>query len=269
MRFYNFKSFHNDVIYIEWADFGIGDLCNRKETDLLLCLGHDLWWYDKAEYIYITKGAEEAEKAKIVENAENMLDLILDSYDPQKIKSENIDNIYINKVSNIDISLPNIYIRYFLTSKTMEIIHILARMYFTDIWHIIKLRIHDIDSILKHKKEKPKLAKKIKLQNLYVYSDGWTIANSNEMDWAEFTEIISTYPTEVQQSKLFWKIKNAEIVNLVCTHGIMFQDWANLENIYIYDSRRQYYKNQKDPRYESLEVVKVMVDIYCAKLHIM
>ena len=88
------------------------------------------------------------------------------------------------------------------------------------------------------------------------------------MAW-ENLEVISGYPTEVQQSKLFRGVKNGFVEWLVCTHGIIFQDRANLGDIYIYDSRRWYYKNMKDPRYETLEVVKIMADIYGCQLHIM
>lgn len=180
-------------------------------------------------------------------------------YDDQK--SEYSDNIYNSQNTNLTIAK-------FLSEKTIEIIHILTRQYFTDIGNVIKLYIHDIESIIKHK---PLTKKKSKWsQKLYIYSDSWSIRNSSEIDWLfEAIDIISSYPTTVQQSKLFWKIKSWVSEWLVCTHGIIFQDWNKLSDIYIYDSRRRYYKNQKDPRYETLEVIKVMADIYGANLHVL
>ncbi len=173
-------------------------------------------------------------------------------------KSEYIDDI--NNSENITLHTIN-----FLSKKTINVIHILSRMYFTDIWNVIKLYIHDLENIIKYK---PLSKKKKSVQELYIYSDGRSIKNSSNIVWPNI-DLISSYPTTVQQSKLFWKIKNWVSNGIVCTHGIIFQDWDNLTDIYIYDSRRQYYKSQKDPRYETLEVVKVMADIYNAKLHIM
>lgn len=277
MRFYNFKSFYNNIIYICWAKFSAGDLCSRKENDLLLCLGDELWWYKSEEYIY-TESTKDEKDNKIKwqpTDINNILDLIVDTYNPDQIalqskeRSEYINNINKNNEEDqvsYKWGLPVIYIKDFLTSKTMQVIHILARMYFTDIGHIIKLWIHDIDSIIKHKKDKKNKNKAS--QRLYIYSDLRSITNGDSVIW-ENLEIISSYPTEVQQSKLFRGVKNGFVEWLVCTHGIIFQDWANLGDIYIYDSRRWYYKNMKDPRYETLEVVKIMADIYGSQLHIM
>lgn len=278
MRFYNFKSFYNNIIYICWANFSAGDLCIRKESDLLLCLGDGLWWYKPEEYIYMAEKAKIAKEAKGDESFDkvnNILDLIVDTYNPEQIalqskeRSEYVTNINKNNEEaqmSDKWERPVIYIKDFLTSKTMQVIHILARMYFTDIGHIIKLWIHDIDSIIKHKKDKKNKNKAS--QKLYIYSDLWSITNGDSVIW-ENLEIISGYPTEVQQSKLFRGVKNGFVEWLVCTHGIIFQDRTNLGDIYIYDSRRWYYKNMKDPRYETLEVVKVMANIYCSQLHIM
>jgi hypothetical protein len=61
----------------------------------------------------------------------------------------------------------------------MQVIHVLARMYFTDIGRIIKLWIHDIDSIIKHKKDKKNKNKAS--QKLYIYSDLWSITNGDSV----------------------------------------------------------------------------------------
>ncbi len=150
----------------------------------------------------------------------------------------------------------------FITKKTLWIVHIMVQKYLTTYTNVIKLFVPDFDIsyIIKNIISK---TKKID-QFLYLYPDLWTIMNVFDdwfFDWNK-NILLSSMMTKKQKIIAWWKIKNWLISNIFSTHGEMFQDWKNLKQIKIEDKYKRYYKNQKDPRYNTNSVIDVFKKNY-------
>lgn len=74
--------------------------------------------------------------------------------------------------------------------------------------------------------------------------------------------------THQQKIHTYRKIKYGILDTLICTHSQIFQDWKSLHQILIIDPHKRYYKNTHSPKYDTMQVVKHMADLYHADLQI-
>ncbi len=139
----------------------------------------------------------------------------------------------------------------------------MVKQYFTTYKNVIKLFLPElnIEKLLKYKITKSEKSS----QSLIIFPDLRTAYNN--IDNNIKNNIFYSWKTTISKLKLFWWIKKWKIKELYCTHSQIFQDRNNLKNITIYYPHRWYYKNQKDPRYNTKEIVKKLAEIHWAKLN--
>lgn len=235
MRFYNWSDYHKQLIYIS-------DAFSDSKASESIFSGSGKWWKVIAGDLFL------------------LWDIYIlclwDEIWPELDQSE-----YIYNISNIKVE----YICNLISSKTMQIVHWMVRYYFTSYRNVLALYVPDIYIWLKYKPTKTPKIKKWVEQCLSVYGDIWSIENiflESSVDM-NISKVIKSTLTHVQQAKLFWDVKLWVLQNVICTHGNIWQDWLNLQNIYIYDERKRYYKSQQDPRYQTPVVVDKMREVYC------
>lgn len=100
-----------------------------------------------------------------------------------------------------------------------------------------------------------------KKQNLFVFPDLWTLFCFEEKTKFKHT-ILNPWWTNLYKIKMFSDIKSDKVKNIFTTHSWVFQDWKNLSSIFVFDPYKWYYKNQQNPRYNLLDIVKQIKFFY-------
>lgn len=103
-----------------------------------------------------------------------------------------------------------------------------------------------------------------KWQNLLVFPNFWSINCFLENVKFKYN-LINTSSSNLQKLKNFLWVKTWKIKNVITTHAWVFQDWNNLNSIFVFYPYKWYYKNQQNPRYYLPEVVKQIKFFYDAK----
>jgi len=103
-----------------------------------------------------------------------------------------------------------------------------------------------------------------KWQNLFIFPDLWSLTIFLESINFNY-QVVSVSATKKQRIKNFFDIKLWKIKNIITTHGWIFQDWKNLQTIFVFDPYKWYYKNQQNPRYYLPDVVKQIKFFYNVK----
>ncbi len=101
-------------------------------------------------------------------------------------------------------------------------------------------------------------------QNLFVFPDLWSISVFQENIDFNHT-ILNISWTNLSRTRHFFNIKSWKEKNIITTHAWVFQDWHNLDSIFVFDPYKWYYKNQQNPRYYLPDVVKQIKFFYQAK----
>ncbi len=97
-------------------------------------------------------------------------------------------------------------------------------------------------------------------QNLIVFPDDWSLFNFYEK--YKIWEVLDINSTSLTRYKMFLKVKMGKVKTLITTHGGVFQDWKNLEKIFVFYPYKWYYKNQQNPRYYLPELSKQIKFFY-------
>ncbi len=174
-----------------------------------------------------------------------------------------------------------IYIKWFLSKNTLEIVHFMVYQYFStykkilnlfmdlEIWNLLRYRIEKTkktsykEAIIDYPKSKLEFTDKKKdWQILIVFSDLLTLKNYCELE----LDILHGSSTQAIKNKIFWKIKSWDTWIFLCTYSQIFKDYQNLKEIIMIDSHKRYYKSQQDPRYLTNTVLEKMSEIYWARL---
>lgn len=85
-------------------------------------------------------------------------------------------------------------------------------------------------------------------------------------DLAQDIAILHGQSTDKQKRDAFWALKAGKKDLLVCTPSQIFQDRYDLESIILVDQHKRRYKNQQDPRYDAVTVVKYRAEKLWASL---
>lgn len=173
----------------------------------------------------------------------------------------------------------------FLSKEIIDIIHHIVKNNFSLYRLVIPMFLPDeIRNLLKRASKKINksvefidysnysnswIIKKCIGQQLIIYPDMWSIYNQFDNNYLLFdwVESLNSKSTNIQKWKTFWNIKNWITNTLVCTHSQIFQDWLNLEKIIIYSPHQRYYKNQKDPRYSTIDILNLFKEIYNCEIY--
>lgn len=193
------------------------------------------------------------------------------------------EDLIIDEIS-LDTSI-SIDFKSLLSKNSIDIIHNIVKESFSLYRLVVPMFIpDDIRSILKRASKKVNksvenidylnyinswIVKKNQWQQLIIFPDLWSIYNQLDNNYLSFdwVEILNSKSTNVQKWKTFWNIKNWITNSLVCTHSQIFQDWLNLWKIIIFSPHQRYYKNQKDPRYSTVDLLKKFEEIYNCELY--
>ena len=119
-------------------------------------------------------------------------------------------------------------------------------------WKSKKLKISDISLPFNDTK-----------QNLVIIPDN----RSRENQLSDFFSqdfVTQLYSTDTQNRKdqNWWEIKKSKVWIIVSTQSEVFQPFNNLWTIVLIDGYKRYYHNQQDPRYDILEVVKKIQELW-------
>lgn len=172
----------------------------------------------------------------------------------------------------------------FLSKTTLELVHRMVQHRYSTYKNVLKLRIPDEITPLLTKKPKrvvkPEFQKVvydettfqltqepglIAGQQLIVFPDLRTMSTSSlsaHFLKADGTIVLHGGSTTLQKTKAFRAVKHGLAHTLVCTYSQIFQDRKSLMHIVLVDPHKRYYKNQQDPRYDTVEVVKKMEQAY-------
>lgn len=198
------------------------------------------------------------------------------------------ESLYIKFWMELSIK-PQVVVKNFLSTKTMEFIHYMVYQNYTSYKNVIELFFdyESADKLLKlevSKKKIPEYAdiqidynfskillsnKKYDWQQLIVFPDLWTMTNYWIENWKLTIEdwvVLHGHATDKQKNIVFWWIKSWKISTLFCTYSQIFQDWKDLKKIIIIDAHKWYYKSQQDPRYYVPSVLNKFADLYWANI---
>lgn len=100
-----------------------------------------------------------------------------------------------------------------------------------------------------------------KWQNLFVFPDLRSINSFTQKIDFKY-HVYSSNSTNLSKLKDFVDIKTWKIKNVITTHSGVFQDRKNLQNIFIFDPYKWYYKNQQSPRYCMPDLAKQVSFFY-------
>ncbi|MEF2175216.1 MAG: hypothetical protein V3575_01985 [Candidatus Absconditabacteria bacterium] len=172
----------------------------------------------------------------------------------------------------------------FLSKNVVDIIHNIVKQNFSLYRLVIPMFLSDeIRNLLKRASKKlnknvefidysnfrnSRTIKKQTGQQLVLFPDLWSVYNEidNEYMSLDGVEMLNSKSTNIQKGKTFWNIKSGVTNTLICTHSQIFQDWLNLSKIIIYSPHQRYYKNQKDPRYSTSDILLLYEECYKAEV---
>lgn len=192
------------------------------------------------------------------------------------------NNIPFKELYTVTLKLENIslevYIKNLFSENTVEFLNNIVHNCYTTYKKVIPLFIPDIEALLKKyikKQEVPYFSGlksyddvywfsefTSKWQQLVVFPDLWLFYNTVSYNVIREVQILHWYSTNVQRSNMFWKIKKWKISNIFVTYSKIFQDWKDLRKIVVFSPHRRYYKNQQDPRYDTVELLEILAKIY-------
>ncbi len=203
--------------------------------------------FDKICYLTLNNKKTKLSPWDLIKDGDSFFIILWNS-----VEYKSLYNKFIYKLQKIEILE-----KHFLYPQTLKLIHRMCKTRFTSYKKIFNLFLptFEVDKILKYKKNKKK---KINPQELFLFPDLWTAYN---ILW-NLNNLYSSHNTIIQKIKLFRDIKSWKSIKLFCTHSNIFQDWVNLKKITVYYPHKRYYKNQQDPRYHTIEVIKKMKEIY-------
>lgn len=130
--------------------------------------------------------------------------------------------------------------------------------------------IHPISLSLEEREVKGEIKISQNWQTLLVFPDLRTLINLTDPDFRE-DELVDTLlssNTQNQKDKSRRNIKNWNTQVILATHSEIFQNYKNLQKIFIVQPHKRYYSNQQDPRYKTLEVVQKLAKIWNCELQI-
>ena len=191
---------------------------------------------------------------------------------------------------------PQLLVVGFLSTRAIQLIHWMVYTYYTSYKSIVPLWVDDVEYLLKKspttiipqdltddiKITPTKSTKKLPVSQsdslilqdhklvhsgslvpwsqLIVVPDVWTIHNI-------ITRPPSLYPiatsasTALQWSKLRQWAQSGQLSTLIATPSQIFWDWKDIQQILIVDHHKRYYKNQQNPRYDTVEVCEKIAHV--------
>lgn len=193
-------------------------------------------------------------------------------------------DLYQNYV--IDINEIKIVKKWLLSKNSMKLIFYIISTYFSLYKNVIPLYIPLSNDIWKFMQSNFNIKKNmnkdllnfssnqidnytnyISYQNLYIFSDIWSAYNLvKEKYIIENYDFVSWNSTALYKSKIFWKVKEFKTNIVLATFSQIFFDRKNLKKIHLFFPETWYYKNNKEPRYDTVELVSFMANIYGADL---
>ncbi len=153
------------------------------------------------------------------------------------------------------------------SKQTIHLLHWFTQHRFCSYKKAIPLRVWDIQELAKRKKSKKK--KNEWIQQLMIYPNLRSIHNDFSIEKLQTWYLLLHWQsTKKTKAEGYWHIQSWVNCSVVCTFSQMFQDWQNLTSISFMHQHMRYYKNQQDPRYHSLVVVKKMSELYNVSLDV-
>jgi primosomal protein N' len=96
---------------------------------------------------------------------------------------------------------------------------------------------------------------------LFVFPDLWSInCFTEKIKWKY--DILNVSSTSLNRYKFFLDVKTGKKKNIITTQAGVFQDWKNLNSIFLFEPYKWYYKNQQNPRYHLQDLVKQIKFFY-------
>lgn len=188
---------------------------------------------------------------------------------------------------NYEISLweINLLEKKLLDSNSLQMINHIVYHYYTTYKNVVPLYLwNEIETLINKKTTKNNNNNEYCLKYLWKYCfdidyqtkwttivllpDLWTIKNCiiKNKDKITIKELISS-STINQKINNFWLIKNWYYKNVFISPAWLFYPRKKIEQIIIIDSHKWYYKNQQDPRYNSVNLCKYLGNIHNIKVN--
>ena len=196
----------------------------------------------------------------------------------------------------IALQSPKLLVAAFLSLRAIQLIHRMVYMYYTSYKSIVPLWVDDVEYLLKkspttiisqdlgdhikltslHPKKKSPISQSDSLilqdhtlvhsgslapwSQLIVVPDVWTIHNIiTRQPW--LYPIATSASTALQWSKLRRWSQSGHLSTLIATPSQIFWDWRDIQQILIVDHHKRYYKNQQNPRYDTVEVCEKIAHV--------
>lgn len=167
--------------------------------------------------------------------------------------------------------------------KTLDMIYRMARQYLTSYRSIIWLWIWDLGKYIKQL-DKNKISKNKKDPINFINNKYSPITHPDKTIWQTLILMpdVLTISSIIKDRDyvLIWQDGHSKVMKyyiqvqkwqknlLITTHWNIWMDWKNLTNIVIFYPQTRYYKNQLDPRYDTIEVCHKLAEIRDADIKI-
>lgn len=103
-------------------------------------------------------------------------------------------------------------------------------------------------------------------QILIIFPDLWTLQNYKDSQKPAL--YVSSLDTQNKKNSNRRKIKSWTEKIIISTGSEIFQDYQNLEHIYLIEPQKRYYASQQDPRYKVVKVAEKLAELHWAELHL-
>lgn len=149
-------------------------------------------------------------------------------------------------------------------TKVLQWIHRFTNQWFATYKKTIPLFIWDPDAFAKYHPKKSSKKKTDIPQKLFIVPNVWTLMNTDFSSYwiSDISYTLHSQSTKKQKAMMFWDINAWEPVHLVCTYSQIFQNWNNLDKIFVFDAHTWRYKHQQDPRYSLLPTINFLSTLF-------
>lgn len=157
-----------------------------------------------------------------------------------------------------------------MSDEALRTLHWFTQHRFCTYKKAMPLRISNPEEWAKRVPKNTKKKKKNtdpKEQELIIYPNMWSIMNDPAGYMSDTsTLVLHSQSTKKQKAEAYRWLQSGAFTRCICTPSQIFQDWQHLTKITLHQQHTRYYKNQQDPRYHAVDVVKKLAQVYDADL---
>ncbi len=155
------------------------------------------------------------------------------------------------------------------SEQTLELLHWFTQHRFCWYKKAIPLWVGNVEELAKRQTRTSKKKTNTGQQQLLIYPHVWALVNDPGLDGEDPTrKVLTSQTTKKQKAESYRAVQAWTIQTIACTYSQMFLDRKTLTKITVYHQHYGRYKNQQDPRYQAVQVVKKMAEVYGAELDV-